>query len=95
MWFLNIFRNLYKVMPIQPFQFSYLFISVEGRTRVIRGCGYIRDPHDDLKCYKRTGTAGVEINYCSCTKSLCNLANSINVTVQSAVILAILITLNK
>lgn len=63
--------------------------SVEGKTRVIRGCGYIRDPFDDLRCYRRTGTAGVEIHYCSCTKSMCNPANSIHISVILAIILAL------
>ncbi|KAG5897977.1 hypothetical protein JTB14_013551 [Gonioctena quinquepunctata] len=50
---------------------------VEGKLRVIRGCGYLRDEHDDKRCYRRTGTANVEVFYCACTKSLCNTANPI------------------
>lgn len=62
---------------------------------MIRGCGYIKDPHDDKRCYRRTGTAAVEIKYCSCTKSMCNTANSIHVTVLLAIILAIMSILGK
>ncbi|XP_056640242.1 uncharacterized protein LOC130447450 [Diorhabda sublineata] len=50
---------------------------VEGRTRVIRGCGYIKDSHDDRECFRRTGTKNVDVTHCSCTKSLCNAANSL------------------
>ena len=41
--------------------FGPLLVSVEGETRVIRGCGWLpNDPGlEDRKCFKRTGTANV------------------------------------
>lgn len=45
---------------------------MEGKTRVIRGCGYLRDEKDDKGCVTRSGTANVHVSYCACTKSLCN-----------------------
>ncbi|KAJ8959331.1 hypothetical protein NQ318_022017 [Aromia moschata] len=45
-------------------------VAVEGNVRVIRGCGYIKDPHDDKKCFRRTGTSAVEVIHCSCTKKI-------------------------
>ncbi|CAH1101157.1 unnamed protein product [Psylliodes chrysocephalus] len=50
---------------------------VQGKTRVIRTCGYIQDKHDDKNCFRRTGTKDVEIFYCSCTRSLCNDGNTV------------------
>ncbi|XP_045463367.1 uncharacterized protein LOC123673020 [Harmonia axyridis] len=45
---------------------------VNGKTRVIRSCGYIRSDRDDRECAKRSGTHDVQLRYCSCTGSLCN-----------------------
>ncbi|XP_044755916.1 uncharacterized protein LOC123314653 [Coccinella septempunctata] len=45
---------------------------VNGKTRVIRSCGYIVSDRDDRECAKRSGTHDVQLRYCSCTGSLCN-----------------------
>lgn len=47
-------------------------VSVQGHTRVIRGCGYIPDDVGSKECYKRTGTHDVNVEYCACKKSFCN-----------------------
>ncbi|GJQ79019.1 hypothetical protein Trydic_g180 [Trypoxylus dichotomus] len=50
---------------------------VQGRIRVVRGCGYIEDhDHDDGSCYFKTGTHDVHITHCSCTESACNRGHS-------------------
>jgi hypothetical protein len=59
--------------------FFFPFHTVEGTVRVIRGCGYIRDPRDDKECTRRSGTHDVILLYCACSKDLCNSGNSINV----------------
>ncbi|CAH1984752.1 unnamed protein product [Acanthoscelides obtectus] len=69
-----------KRLPHFPVLCRKIVQKVEGETRVIRGCGYIRDDHDDKQCFKRTGTANVEVVHCSCTTSLCNSANSIHLS---------------
>nr|XP_023018424.1 uncharacterized protein LOC111507360 [Leptinotarsa decemlineata] len=81
--------NMYAV--VKPTLCRKIVQTVEGKVRVIRGCGYIRDEHDDKKCYRRTGTKNVEVFHCSCTKSLCNTANPIqsSTSVIITVILAI------
>lgn len=49
------------------------FISVYGKVRVIRECGYLTDEErDDKACVKRSGTHDVFALYCSCTTDLCN-----------------------
>ncbi|XP_028143040.1 uncharacterized protein LOC114336851 [Diabrotica virgifera virgifera] len=68
---------------------------VEGKTRVIRGCGYIKDSHDDKQCFRRTGTKNVEVIHCSCTKSLCNAANTTKRSLENLVgLFSILIMYN-
>ncbi|XP_060520031.1 uncharacterized protein LOC132698142 [Cylas formicarius] len=49
---------------------------IQGKTRVIRECGYIQDTYDDKNCALRSGTKDVQLIYCSCTKSLCNLGHA-------------------
>ncbi|XP_020815216.1 uncharacterized protein LOC110189476 [Drosophila serrata] len=49
---------------------------IYGKTRIVRGCGYIPDERTDAECVKRSGTHDVAAIYCSCTKDLCNGANS-------------------
>lgn len=46
--------------------------SVYGVTRVVRGCGYIRDERDDKDCVKRSGTHDVQALYCACSTEKCN-----------------------
>ncbi|XP_050315119.1 uncharacterized protein LOC126749472 [Anthonomus grandis grandis] len=50
---------------------------IEGRTRIIRECGFMQDKRDDKECIRRSGTKNVESIYCSCTKSLCNDGTSV------------------
>jgi hypothetical protein len=45
---------------------------VYGKTRVVRGCGYLTDDRDDKECVKRSGTHDVFAVYCACTTDLCN-----------------------
>ncbi|KRT84868.1 hypothetical protein AMK59_1208, partial [Oryctes borbonicus] len=50
---------------------------VQGRIRVVRGCGYIEDhAHDDGTCFIKTGTHDVHITHCSCTHNACNRGHS-------------------
>nr|CAI5843048.1 unnamed protein product [Callosobruchus analis] len=69
-----------KRLPHFPVLCRKIVQKVEGEIRVIRGCGYIRDDHDDKQCFKRTGTANVEVVHCSCTTSLCNSGHSIRLS---------------
>ncbi|KAJ8920005.1 hypothetical protein NQ315_006535, partial [Exocentrus adspersus] len=57
---------------VEPVVCRKMVQKVEGQVRVVRSCGYIRDSHDDKKCYRRTGTTAVEVIHCSCTSRLCN-----------------------
>ncbi|EDW79736.1 UPAR/Ly6 domain-containing protein crok [Drosophila tropicalis] len=49
---------------------------IYGKTRIVRGCGYIPDERTDGECIKRSGTHDVAAIYCACTGELCNGANS-------------------
>lgn len=56
-------------------------ISVYGKIRVVRGCGYLTDEdYDDKACVKRSGTHDVFAIYCSCTGDLCNTAPQNTIT---------------
>jgi len=50
--------------------------TVEGVTRVIRGCGWL--PNDQglegRTCFKRTGTANIQVTHCVCQGDGCNSA---------------------
>jgi len=51
---------------------------VEGKTRVIRGCGWIRNTGEytkDKSCFTRTGTKEVMVYHCSCKTDGCNTAS--------------------
>jgi len=50
---------------------------VYGKTRIVRGCGYVEDDNLNGKCLYRSGTHNVLVEYCSCTGDLCNTANNI------------------
>ncbi|XP_017781256.1 PREDICTED: uncharacterized protein LOC108566065 [Nicrophorus vespilloides] len=63
--------------------------TVQGKVRVIRGCGYIEE-ENEKECYRRTGTHDVQIIYCSCTKSLCNSAYTFNRPSIAAALLIVL-----
>ncbi|KAH8354887.1 hypothetical protein KR093_000467 [Drosophila rubida] len=47
---------------------------IYGKTRIVRGCGYIPDERTDKECVRRSGTHDVSATYCACTKELCNEA---------------------
>ncbi|KAL7738098.1 hypothetical protein ACLKA6_006445 [Drosophila palustris] len=49
---------------------------IYGKTRIVRGCGYIPDERTDKECIRRSGTHDVSATYCACTKELCNGAAS-------------------
>ncbi|XP_019870827.1 uncharacterized protein LOC109599298 [Aethina tumida] len=69
-------EQLLELAPdIQPKVCRKLVQKVEGKTRIIRGCGYLRDDRDDKECVIRSGTKDVHVKYCACTKSLCNSAH--------------------
>ncbi|XP_065160945.1 UPAR/Ly6 domain-containing protein crok-like [Atheta coriaria] len=59
---------------------------VQGKIRVIRGCGYLRNERDDGECMKRSGTHDVQLRYCSCSKNLCNSAE--HTTISSNMVAA-------
>ncbi|XP_034477503.1 uncharacterized protein LOC117784019 [Drosophila innubila] len=61
---------------------------IYGKTRIVRGCGYIRDERTDKECIRRSGTHDVSATYCACTKDLCNGA-IIGATSQKPLILAL------
>lgn len=62
--------------------------TVEGETRVIRGCGWLpNDPGlEDRKCFKRTGTANIQVTHCVCEGDGCNSATAAT-TVAAAALL--------
>lgn len=69
-----------------------IFVSVEGKTRIIRGCGYITDAkRDNKECFIRTGTKEIHVTYCSCTKSYCNTSLPIYFTSSRSLLLFMLI----
>jgi len=48
-------------------------VAVQGKTKIVRRCGYIEDPvRDDKACSQRSGTHDVSVIYCSCKGDLCN-----------------------
>lgn len=47
---------------------------VDGKIRVVRGCGYVPDKRDDKECFMRTGTHNVHVTFCACKSSFCNAA---------------------
>ncbi|XP_012269177.1 uncharacterized protein LOC105693673 [Athalia rosae] len=49
---------------------------IYGKTRVVRGCGFLTDSRDDGDCVQRSGTHDVLAWYCACTTDLCNAANA-------------------
>lgn len=64
-----IFHKLLSLM-------KFYSLTVYGKVRVVRGCGYITDKSDDGLCLKRSGTHDVQAIYCACTGELCNHAAS-------------------
>ncbi|CAH0546594.1 unnamed protein product [Brassicogethes aeneus] len=57
---------------IQPKVCRKLVQKIQGKLRIVRGCGYLRDERDDKECVARSGTKDIQIKYCACTGSLCN-----------------------
>lgn len=55
-----------------------VLLSVFGKIRVVRDCGYIHSEFDDKGCVKRTGTFEVQNRFCSCTDDLCNAAPTVH-----------------
>ncbi|KAF2878939.1 hypothetical protein ILUMI_27212 [Ignelater luminosus] len=79
---------------IKPALCRKIVQKVQGKTRVIRGCGYIPDKRHGNECVKRTGTHEVHVTYCACTKSYCNIGHpgtypSISVTVAALLVIVI------
>lgn len=62
---------------------------VEGKTRVIRGCGWIRNTGytKDRQCYMRTGTKEVLVYHCSCNTDGCNTASRSTVSIATMLLL--------
>lgn len=56
--------------------------TVEGETRVIRGCGWLKNFGDlsDRTCFNRAGTKEVQIYHCVCYEDRCNSAESLSVS---------------
>jgi len=63
-----------------------MLLSVYGKTRIVRGCGYIPDERTDKECIRRSGTHDVSATYCACTGELCNGVGAIS---QNPLILAL------
>ncbi|EDW00712.1 GH21037 [Drosophila grimshawi] len=61
---------------------------IYGKTRIVRGCGYIPDERTDKECIRRSGTHDVSATYCACTKELCNGATAVGAN-QMPLILAL------
>ncbi|XP_018331913.1 uncharacterized protein LOC108741566 [Agrilus planipennis] len=49
--------------------------TIQGKTSVIRGCGYVKNSYYDGRCVRRTGTHDVTVIYCTCSTSRCNGAS--------------------
>jgi hypothetical protein len=47
-------------------------VSVNGKLRTVRFCGYLPAENDQLNCVHRSGTYEVHVNYCACKGNLCN-----------------------
>lgn len=67
-----ILRELHSRHSIRLIDIFLRFLSVFGKLRIVRDCGYVHDEHDDRECFRRTGTFEVESIFCSCTGDLCN-----------------------
>ncbi|CAL7952163.1 unnamed protein product [Xylocopa violacea] len=68
--------RLEHLSTLEPMICRKISQRVYGKTRVVRGCGYITDEKDNADCLKRSGTHDVQALYCSCTGDLCNSAES-------------------
>ncbi|KAK4872470.1 hypothetical protein RN001_014499 [Aquatica leii] len=68
---------------------------VDGKIRVIRGCGYLPEKREDNECTKRLGTHNVQVTYCACKKSFCNGAHSVTNPSISLKIATALIVITK
>lgn len=79
-------------MPNPIYSSCLSLVSVEGKLRIIRDCGYIidRSAHSvgvtangsqthigDSDCVKRAGTFSVLMQYCSCRTDGCNAASTL------------------
>ncbi|XP_049787137.1 uncharacterized protein LOC126249742 [Schistocerca nitens] len=63
---------------IQPTICRKIVQRVYGKTRVVRGCGYLTDDSnpDGRSCFQRSGTHDVHVQYCTCNEDRCNSARS-------------------
>ncbi|CAL8118531.1 unnamed protein product [Orchesella dallaii] len=73
-------------------------------TRIIRSCSFLEDdrllPDEgedpaDLRCYRRTGTFGVELFYCACHADGCNAASTLGVSSIVMLLLLFLCSYNR
>ncbi|XP_015515246.1 uncharacterized protein LOC107220945 isoform X1 [Neodiprion lecontei] len=64
---------------------------IYGKIRVVRGCGFIKDPRDDKDCVGRSGTHDVHTTFCSCTTDLCNAATTPLANSPASLILGVLV----
>ncbi|CAH0765161.1 unnamed protein product [Bemisia tabaci] len=70
--------RLEHLPELEPVICRKTYMKIQGKERVLRGCGYIEgDAMYNTTCVRRTGTSEVEVIYCSCRGSLCNSAVSI------------------
>ncbi|XP_015606247.1 uncharacterized protein LOC107273001 [Cephus cinctus] len=79
--------RLERLKHLEPTICRKISQKVYGKTRVVRGCGYITDVKDNHECLVRSGTHDVHGFYCACTEDLCNGADP---KLPSAVMIAVL-----
>jgi len=50
--------------------------TIHGKTRIIRGCGWLPNPRtmQDRACFTRTGTHEIMVEHCVCYSDRCNSA---------------------
>ena len=56
--------------------------TVEGETRIIRGCGWINNTESlkDRVCFHRAGTKEIQMLHCICRTDSCNVANGLEIS---------------
>lgn len=68
-----------KGQPLEANFCRKTYQTVNGETRIIRGCGWVPNPKHlkDRNCFNRAGTSGVQLLHCVCKEDNCNGSTSL------------------